>query len=61
MEALVVMNYVTGDVDIYTNVSPDANIDEDYIASKLGLRPSDCHWMFCQNGANVTYHEEELL
>lgn len=59
MENLVVMNYVTGDVDIY-RVSPDADIDENYLSQKLGLRPSDCHWMFCQSGVNVEYHEEVL-
>ena len=58
-EQLVVMNYVTGDVDIY-NVDSDANIDEEYL-SKLGYRTCDCHWMFCQNGVNVTYEDKLLV
>ncbi len=58
-EQLVVMNYVTGDVDIY-NVDSNADIDEEYL-SKLGYRTCDCHWMFCQNGVNVNYEDKVLV
>lgn len=58
-EQLVIMNYITGDVDIY-NVDSEADIDEEYI-SNLGYRTCDCHWMFCQNGVNVNYEDKVLL
>lgn len=45
MENLVILNYNTGEVHIY-NVSPEANIDEDYIQNGLGFNLDECSWMF---------------
>lgn len=59
MERLVILNFASGDVDIY-KVSPEADIDEDYLAQKLGLHTDECSWMFCQDEVNIEYHDEIL-
>ena len=61
MEQLIILDYVTGTVDIYPVVMPDS--DEDYvevepILKKLGHRPSDCDWMFITG--DITFHKEPV-
>lgn len=58
MEELVILNYNTSEAHIY-NVSPDVNIDEDYIKNTLGFNPDECSWMFGTN-ISITKHSNIL-
>ena len=57
MEHLVILDYATGEVDIYPVDSEITSGSEDLLAS-LGHRASDCHYMF--TSGNVTFHNETI-
>lgn len=57
MERLVILDYCTGEVDIYP-VEYSYEPDVDKLLDKLGHRPDDCYYMFTQG--NITFHKETL-
>lgn len=57
MEKLVILDYCTSDVDIYS-VEYDYEPDMDELLDKLGHNANDCHYMFTQG--NITHHKEIL-
>ena len=53
MEKLIILDFNTGEVDIY----PVAHIDGvKSIIEKLGHRVDDCQWMI--SGGQITFHKE---
>ena len=55
MEKLIILDFCTGNVDIY----PVAYIDdEESIIEKLGHRVDDCQWMI--SDGQITFHKEVL-
>ena len=58
MEMLVILDYSTGEVDIYPIDSETTSGMEDLLSS-LGHRASDCHWMI--TSGNITFHNERVL
>lgn len=57
MEKLIILDFTTGEVDIYnTQFEDEYNADD--ILKELGHRPSDCQWMF--SCGNITFHKEVL-
>ena len=57
MEKLIILDFVTGEVDIYnTQFEDEYNIDD--ILNKLGHWPSDCQWMI--SDGQITFHKEVL-
>ena len=57
MEKLVILDFLTGDVDIYNTQLEVALYAEDVI-KQLGHNPDNCQWMF-SNG-QITFHKEVL-
>ena len=57
MEKLVILDFNTGDVDIYP-VEYDNEPDMDELLDELGHNANDCQWMFFQG--EVTFHKEIL-
>ena len=57
MEHLVILDYTTGEVEIYP-VDKEYSSSAEDILSSLGHRASDCHWMF--TSGNITFHNETL-
>lgn len=57
MEKLVILDYCTGDVDIYS-VEYDYEPDMDELLDKLGHNANDCHYMFTEG--NIIHHKEIL-
>lgn len=57
MEKLIILDFSTGDVDIYP-VEYEQEPDMDELLEKLGHRANDCQWMFFQG--NITFHKEVL-
>ena len=58
MEHLVILDYTTGEVDIYPMHPVFTSCTEDLLSS-LGHKASDCHWMF--TSGNITFHNEKLI
>ena len=58
MEHLVILDYTTGEVDIYPVNSEQASCAEDLLLN-LGHKASDCHWMF--TSGNITFHNEKVI
>ena len=57
MEKLVILDFNTGDVDIYPCEYP-GEPDMDELLDDLGHHANDCQWMFFQG--EVTIHKEVL-
>lgn len=57
MEQLIILDYCTGDVDIYP-VEYDNEPDMYELLDSLGHNANDCNWMFTQG--NITFHKEVL-
>jgi hypothetical protein len=57
MEKLIILDFSTGDVDIYP-VEYEQEPDMDELLQKLGHRANDCQWMFSQG--NIFSHKEVL-
>ena len=57
MEQLIILDYCTGDVDIYP-VEYDNEPDMYEPLDSLGHNANDCNWMFTQG--NITFHKEVL-
>ena len=57
MENLVILDFATGEVDIYP-VEYDNEPDMDELLDSLGHNSNDCQWMFTQG--NITFHKEVL-
>jgi len=54
MDYLTVLNFSTGEVDIYPTEFDQEQQDND-VLSFLNHRESDCHWMY---GKKVTLHSD---
>lgn len=55
MEKLVILDYGTGDIDIY----PIQHLeDPESVIEDLGHKIDDCHWMV--SPGNITFHKEML-
>ena len=57
MERLVILDYCTGEVDIYS-VEYENEPDMYELLDKLGHDANDCNWMFTEG--NITFHKEVL-
>ena len=57
MEKLIILDFSTGDVDIYP-VEYAVEPDMDELLDSLGHRANDCQWMFTTG--DITFHKEEL-
>ena len=57
MEHLIILDFATGEVDIYP-IEYDNEPDMDELLDSLGHNANDCQWMFTQG--NVTFHKEVL-
>ena len=57
MERLIILDFVTGMVDIY-QVEYEFEPDMDELLDSLGHNANNCQWMFTQG--NVTFHKEIL-
>ena len=57
MEKLTILDFTTGDVDIYP-IEYDYEPDMDELLGSLGHRANDCQWMF--STGNITFHNETL-
>ena len=59
MEKLVILDYSTGEVDIYSmdyEQNPDTSAEE--LLDSLGHNADNCEWMFTKG--NITFHKEVL-
>ena len=57
MEKLIILDFSTGDVDIYpAEYAVEPDMDE--LLDSLGHRANDCQWMFTTG--DITFHKEEL-
>lgn len=57
MEKLIILDFVTGEVDIYnTQFEDEYNIED--VLKELGHRVSDCQWMI--SDGQITFHKEVL-
>ena len=57
MEKLIILDFNTGEVDIYnTQFEDEYNVDD--ILRELGHRPNDCRWMI--SDGQITFHKEIL-
>lgn len=56
-ERLIILDYNTGEVDIYP-VKYDEEPDMDELLDSLGHNANDCYWMFSNN--DITFHREVL-
>lgn len=57
MERLIVLDFATGDVDIYP-VEYEQEPDMDELLERLGHNANDCQWMF--SGGDINFHKELL-
>lgn len=57
MERLVILDFVTGDVDIYP-VEYNEEPDMDELLDELGHKANDCQWMFSEG--DIKFHKEVL-
>lgn len=57
METLTILDFSTGEVDIYP-VEYENEPDMDELLDSLGHNANDCQWMF--SGGNITFHKEVL-
>ena len=57
MEHLVILDFATGDVDIYP-IEYNEEPDMDELLDELGHNANDCQWMFSKG--NITIHNEVL-
>lgn len=57
MEKLIVLDFSTGEVDIYP-VEYENEPDMDDLLDDLGHNANDCQWMFTEG--NITFHKETL-
>ena len=57
MEHLTILDFATGEVDIYP-VEYEQEPDMDELIEELGHRANDCQWMF--GTGNITFHNETL-
>ena len=57
MEHLTILDFTTGDVDIYlTEYENEPDMDE--LLDELGHSTNNCQWMF--GTGNITFHKEIL-
>lgn len=57
MEKLVILDYSTGEVDIY-NTQFEDGFNADDVMKQLGHNPDDCLWMYAEG--QITFHKEVL-
>ena len=57
MELLTILDFTTGEVDIYP-VEYDNEPDMDELLDSLGHNANDCQWMFFEG--DITFHKEVL-
>ena len=57
MKYLTILDFNTGDVDIYP-VEYEQEPDMDELLEELGHRANDCQWML--GTGNITFHKEIL-
>ena len=57
MEHLTILDFNTGEVDIYP-IDYDNEPDIDELLDSLGHNANDCQWMF--GTGNITFHKEVL-
>lgn len=57
MEYLTILDFNTGDVDIYP-VEYEQEPDMDELLDSLGHRANDCQWMI--GTGSITFHKETL-
>ena len=57
MERLVILDFATGNVDIY-QVEYEFQPDMDKLLDSLGHNAEDCQWMHTQS--DITFHKEVL-
>ena len=57
MELLTILDFTTGEVDIYP-VEYDYEPCMEDLLEELGHNANDCQWMFTQG--NITFHKEVL-
>ena len=57
MERLVILDFTTGDVDIYP-VEYESEPDMDELLDSLGHNANDCQWMFTTG--DIIFHKETL-
>lgn len=57
MEKLIILDFSTGEVDIYP-VEYENEPDMDDLLDDLGHNANDCQWMFTEG--NITFHKEVL-
>ena len=57
MERLIVLDFSTGDVDIYP-VEYEQEPDMDELLERLGHNANDCQWMFSEG--DINFHNEVL-
>lgn len=57
MEHLTILDFTTGEVDIYL-VEYEQEPDMDELIEELGHRANDCQWIF--GTGNITFHKEVL-
>ena len=56
-EKLIILDFSTGEVDIYP-IEYDYEPCMEDLLEELGHNPNDCQWMFTQG--NITFHKEVL-
>lgn len=57
MDKLIILDFSTGEVDIYpTEYKQEPDTEE--LLTSLGHNPNDCEWMF--SCGNITFHKEVL-
>lgn len=57
MNKLIILDFITGDVDIYP-VEFDYEKDVDVLFHDLGHNANDCQWMI--SDGKITFHKEAL-
>lgn len=57
MEKLIILDFSTGEVDIYS-IEYDYEPDIDKLLDSLGHNANNCQWMFIPG--NITFHKETL-
>lgn len=57
MEKLIILDFATGDTDIYL-IEQDYEPGMNELLDSLGHNANDCQWMFSEG--NITFHKETL-
>jgi len=57
MEHLTILDFTTGDVDIYP-IEYEYEPDMNELLDRLGHKINNCQWMF--STGNITFHKEVL-